>query len=605
MQFKNVGDLVNQVNTALGPFCDSFGVVRKELAGLGKVPKRGILFKYEDVTRSWAINEGGGTELQYHIAFDESIMEVIYGLGFNTEYVPFSNEMSMVDYMQPFMEGFLQNENTLTVLMPDYDFRINGKALLVKPEHNKYVLWGDRKFVTKLNDQYIIDDTDFDNIIKDLKQQLEVYKIIFNHKNHFKKVAMDIQHILSVLTLKGQIILQGPPGTGKTYMAKDLAEQKLFSNISADKKEQAYRLEKTDQFELIQFHPAYSYEDFVRGIVAKTKGDFIEYVTENKILARIALAAQTNYLNSQKPSTFLSKQKWLQQQLQLFSENIQEKIDEEGLYALTPNVSIVNVDNDAFRYKGKGSWSVQGNRMLFIDIIQAYLDDNKDRQEIKNNTNLSRLAYHHSSYYIKVLDAFKEFLSKNNFQFNNVNEINEAAKPYVLIIDEINRANLPAVLGELIYALEYRGEKVKSMYAINEDSNLTIPPNLFIIGTMNTSDRSIGNIDYAIRRRFAFIDVLPKIIDIPNFQTDVFRTVTSLFIKNFDDYQKNPDVKLITSEHLSEEFRPEDVWLGHSYFIKGEGDFDLKKKYEIIPILKEYIKDGILKQTAESIIINL
>ena len=64
-------------------------------------------------------------------------------------------------------------------------------------------------------------------------------------------------------------------------------------------------------------------------------------------------------------------------------------------------------------------------------------------------------------------------------------------------------------------------------------------------------------------------------------------------------------VRLINSEHLSEEFRPEDVWLGHSYFIKNGNDFELRKKYEIIPILKEYLKDGILKQSAETIIHNL
>src|SRR5690606_7139407 len=81
---------------------------------------------------------------------------------------------------------------------------------------------------------------------------------------------------------------------------------------------------------------------------------------------------------------------------------------------------------------------------------------------------------------------------------------------YVLIIDEINRANLPAVLGELIYALEYRGEGVDSMYDLDGDTSIILPPNLYIIGTMNTADRSVGHIDYAIRRRFAFVEVLPS-----------------------------------------------------------------------------------------------
>ena len=75
----------------------------------------------------------------------------------------------------------------------------------------------------------------------------------------------------------------------------------------------------------------------------------------------------------------------------------------------------------------------------------------------------------------------------------------------LLIIDEINRANVSAVLGELIYALEYRGEKVATPYAVGDKKELVIPKNLYVIGTMNTADRTIGQIDYAVRRRFAFI----------------------------------------------------------------------------------------------------
>ncbi|MBI3234691.1 MAG: AAA family ATPase [Bacteroidetes bacterium] len=201
-------------------------------------------------------------------------------------------------------------------------------------------------------------------------------------------------------------------------------------------------------------------------------------------------------------------------------------------------------------------------------------------------------------YYFKVYNLIKSTTINNGEK-----EEQKQLKNYVLIIDEINRANLPAVLGELIYALEYRGEKVESMYATNEDGNkLILPPHLYIIGTRNTSDRSVGHIDYAIRRRFAFVDVLPKVLEGDYFELELFKKVSALFIQNFDEYVKDNTVELEQSEHLSEEFRPEDVWLGHSYFIKNEGDFSLRKKYEIIPILKEYVKDGILKQSALEVI---
>lgn len=607
MEFYSTGDLVDKVNAALGEFCNEFGRKRKELASLGRVPTRGILFTYDkSKNNNWAINEGGGTELQYHIFFDSEELEIRYGLGFNTQYVPFANQMSPVDYMIPYMNGFLKNERQIRLLLPDYDFVDGTIERLKNPKHNEYTLFGKSLNVEEEDDDgYSIEDKIFENIIDDLKKQIEPYQIICLEKNNYKKVAMNIQNSIDVLIHKGQIILQGPPGTGKTYTAKDIAEQLLFSKISENKQKQKESLESTEQFKLIQFHPSYSYEDFVRGIVAESKVEFIEYNTKNKILAAFAKSANTNYTNSKKESTIYSKEKWIAEQFQKFVENLEDKLETEDKIKLTDNVSIFDIEIDAFRYKGEEGWTKNGNKMRFSDIKTAFFDDNQSRQDIKKNLNLSGLAHHHSSYYIRVLNLFKEYLKQNNLNFTDTKE-SEQLKPFVLIIDEINRANLPTVLGELIYALEYRGEKVESMYETEEDGNtLVIPPNLYIIGTMNTSDRSVGHIDYAIRRRFAFIDVLPKVLDIDNFELDLFKRVSELFIQNFDEYVNDNAVELKISEHLSEEFKPEEVWLGHSYFIKGEKDFSLRKKYEIVPILKEYIKDGILKQSAEKIINSL
>jgi hypothetical protein len=121
---------------------------------------------------------------------------------------------------------------------------------------------------------------------------------------------------------------------------------------------------------------------------------------------------------------------------------------------------------------------------------------------------------------------------------------------------------------------------------------------------MNTADRSVGHIDYAIRRRFAFVDVLPKPEPIKKFAKEKFEAVSNLFIKNYKTIDwSNP--LLERSEYLAQDFRPEDVWIGHSYFItkdyendsqdeKGKAELQMKMKYEVVPILKEYLKDGIL-----------
>jgi 5-methylcytosine-specific restriction protein B len=185
---------------------------------------------------------------------------------------------------------------------------------------------------------------------------------------------------------------------------------------------------------------------------------------------------------------------------------------------------------------------------------------------------------------------------------------------YVLIIDEINRANLPSVLGELIYALEYRFDpdkpdetSVESMYSLREDDSessegkiLKLPDNLLIIGTMNTADRSVGHIDYAIRRRFAFVDVLPTIDPVKNESAkEYFKLVSEVFVSNFENVMSSKATPK-RSACLASDFGPEQVWIGHSYFItqldgeRGDAEIRTKMKYEVLPLIKEYVKDGIL-----------
>ena len=290
------------------------------------------------------------------------------------------------------------------------------------------------------------DDT-FYNLVKNI-----LSGDIKNPKEH-KRMMKHIE----LLKFKKQIILQGPPGTGKTYMAKKMVQQMTGSD-------------NEEQNKIIQFHPSYSYEDFIRGITVQAKGDGIEYITVNKMLAKLAKTA---------------------------------------------------TDNPTLKY--------------------------------------------------------------------------------TLIIDEINRANLPSVLGELIYALEYRGESVESMYAVDGDASISIPENLFIIGTMNTADRSVGHIDYAIKRRFAFVDVLPDETPINNAKAkEVFREVSKLFVGLKDGMRVN-------SKYMAPDFNFKDVQLGHSYFILEEGndaeqlkELKMRLEFEVIPILNEYVKDGLLLETAKT-----
>ena len=393
-----------------------------------------------------------------------------------------------------------------------------------------------------------------------------VLKVLTNIKNNQKgKKYLDIMNkqennnIINLLRYKPQIILQGPPGTGKTREAKRIT--KALLGLGEDE-----NLEGNEQFKLIQFHPSYSYEDFVRGIIAENTNDNILYVTKDKILAEFAKKA------FEAP---LLPIKW-----EDFRDFLEKERKEKGE---------VYFDGDSnLKYE-----SIKDGKLFYsskrLDTIQ-YNEDTGEITEL-NDRNFDLVGIHIEAFCQKNIDdnfiSFKKNQKKQDGYWNTITDYFikwannfKKKKPYVLVIDEINRANLSAVLGELIYALEYRGEAVQSMYAIEGENNLILPPNLYIIGTMNTADRSVGHIDYAIRRRFAFVNILPK--DLTDelgdqFEGALFAKVTNLFNTN-----------------LSSEFKKEEVQLGHSYFITKNTPIDIRWEYEIKPILLEYVKDGIL-----------
>lgn len=292
----------------------------------------------------------------------------------------------------------------------------------------------------------------------------------------------EVEELLPLLEAKHQIILQGPPGTGKTHLAKIIARTMLANH--GDKR----ALIDHPQCKIIQFHPSYTYEDFVRGIVVKTENNQVQYLTKNKVLAD-------------------------------------------------------------FAEKAKSAEEAAGE---------------------------------------------------------------ENAPPYILIIDEINRANLPAVLGEMIYALEYRGEPVESIYATENGATLILPKNLYIIGTMNSADRSARYLDYAIRRRFAFYKMLPQSLEKSDlgeekaFHHPLFDAVSTLFIENYVENKQEGMNNYSPASTLNPEFDYQDVWLGHSYFIYDKTyPIEMRLEYEIKPILHEYVRDGILNHQALEIIENL
>lgn len=186
-------------------------------------------------------------------------------------------------------------------------------------------------------------------------------------------------------------------------------------------------------------------------------------------------------------------------------------------------------------------------------------------------------------------------------------------KPYVMVIDELNRGNVSKVFGELITLLEAdkrkgskNEESVKLPYS---KKSFHVPDNVYLIATMNTADRSLGSLDYAIRRRFAFIAERPIGLEDDRFNAELFEKVSRLFVKNFDEYKASgwdATMRLLPADTLCDEYKPEDVWIGHSYFLMRdeEGVDNTRERilYEVIPLLEEYVRDGVLTADAQVVI---
>lgn len=175
------------------------------------------------------------------------------------------------------------------------------------------------------------------------------------------------------------------------------------------------------------------------------------------------------------------------------------------------------------------------------------------------------------------------FSIANGYLLDAITEAKDK-KDYLLLIDEINRADLGKVLGEAIALFEYlevkngMSREVELAFGKNENSKLKLPTNLYVLGTMNSADRSIAILDLAVRRRFAFVDIWPQktVVDeqqIP-FASEAFSRLLEIFVQ----YASEENLVLLP---------------GHSYFLANNID-ELKDRFnfELIPLLKEYIREG-------------
>ncbi|MDN5125517.1 AAA family ATPase [Aliarcobacter butzleri] len=407
--------------------------------------------------------------------------------------------------------------------------------------------------------------------------------------NNNEQLYKYIKNVLNNESLKKQenknmktknIMLYGAPGVGKTHNYKKLVsliesgkynESDIFESIIENQKldidiDKTFEIIKNEKrIEFVTFHQSYSYEDFIEGFRPSEEDEKI--VRQDGIFKIISDRAKKNLENSQIP-----KQEYkidMEELIQKFTNYVQDSLDNEKEFFIDKKVTIKGInDNNAFLLGG----SITSPQRLTPDIIKRdYIEfrngNIKSYEDVKPTYESQRNFHGNARYYFMIYNKIAEF--EKTLNINTIQKQSEEQKNFYIVIDEINRGNISKIFGELITLVE---EDKRDAYEVTlpySKEKFKIPSNLYIIATMNSTDKSIATIDIALRRRFTFLKMEPK--------------------KELVENEKAKALMNELNEHIKETIG-KDYQLGHSYFMKIENENDLLfvKEYKIKPLLEEY-----------------
>lgn len=451
---------------------------------------------------------------------------------------------------------------------------------------------------------------------------------------------------------KKNIIVYGAPGTGKTYTIPqyvvELCDPSFQGNDRISIIKEYNRLIDNGRVVFTTFHQSLDYEDFIEGLKPVSINGNVYYRVEDGLFKKLCQKAASKSVlekddgaNAVTSSTELSElgirpdaKIWKVSLMGAGKNEIKTDCFDNNRIRIARNSygpDITNGDScsqreiNAFINKMQiGDVVLSLFSKTSIDAIGVVAGDYEWDESFSNFSRVRKVKWLLKNIRENILELNKgsQLSQQAVYQLRNMSlqDISSlldkysvkpshqktSAEPYVFVIDEINRGNVSKVFGELITLLEsdkrLGGESEVRLRLPYSKEEFGVPENVFIIATMNTADRSLWNLDYAVRRRFAFVPLTPKPLNIPGFNKELFKQVSELFVKNYEGIFSNSE-KPIPSDYLSEEFEPTDVWVGHSYFLMkdkdGQDQTANKLKYEIIPILREYIRDGVFKDTGK------
>ena len=377
-------------------------------------------------------------------------------------------------------------------------------------------------------------------------------------------------------------ILFGAPGTGKTYHTKKMAVEIINGKKERTREEinkECEKLIEAGQIVFTTFHQSLSYEDFIEGIKPETIDGNVTYEVKDGIFKQLCSQAIEQKPKNSDIEIYNFDKGWNDLIAEVEQNFLSDSMLLLPILTQDKGVYVTEItDNGNLKIKPK-------NSRLDIDYIVSYNRTKKlqeafpDLSVVKNIDKEFRsvIGGSNSTAYWAVLNFINNKIKENNRIIPDYEEL----KNHVLIIDEINRGNVSAIFGELITLLEEdkrKGNKehteVKLPYS---GDKFSVPNNVYIIGTMNTADRSVEALDTALRRRFSFVEMQPD----PKILSD-------------EKYVKYNDVDLSklleTINQRIEMLIDKDRQIGHSYFIGIQDLEDLRRTFKdkIIPLLEEY-----------------
>ena len=414
----------------------------------------------------------------------------------------------------------------------------------------------DIKYRTKETNQLIKFAASDEIIIQD-------YDYFLNHPNWKKYKKLESETMLrndflfnysGILKKSKNLILRGAPGTGKTYLAKEIAKELTGGN--------------EDQIGFVQFHPSYDYTDFVEGLRPVSNGDgAIEFKLQNGIFK--------DFCQKAKEAQLIGGQDNFDKAWDSYLEYI-NVAEEKEYITKTSYLSVNSRQNLSVNYdSGVPGWSIPRKY-----VYELYKDKNYNKQEYYKSGGRTVLET------LRKRFGLKDYVSPTDI---------DTDKKFVFIIDEINRGEISKIFGELFFSIDpgYRGRdgEVSTQYAnLHEtDDKFYIPENIYIIGTMNDIDRSVDTFDFAMRRRFRFVEVTAES------QLGMLDDVLGDKAEEAKARLRNLNAEIEKVQELNNHYH-----IGPSYFLKlEEVDFD----YELLwsdylkPLLEDYLRGSYEEDT--------